>query len=188
MKAGVSKYRAYRKLTEVGGQRCHDLSETRCLLPQYGQGPEVYGGFFSRQDYSRQDYIDIVKYAQGRQIKVIPEIDMPAHARAAVVSMEARYKKLHAAGKEREANEFRLVDPTDTSNTTSVQYFNRQSYLNPCLDSSKHFVDKVIGEIAQMHKEAGQPLRTWHFGGDEAQNIRLGLAIPIRFGLAIPIA
>ncbi|CAI2086737.1 beta-N-acetylhexosaminidase [Serratia ficaria] len=157
------------ELTDVGGRRCHDLSETACLLPQYGQGPEAYGGFFSRQDY-----IDIVKYAQARQIEVIPEIDMPAHARAAVVSMEARYKKLHAAGKEREANEFRLVDPTDTSNTTSVQYFNRQSYLNPCLDSSKRFVDKVIGEIAQMHREAGQPLNTWHFGGDEAKNIRLG--------------
>ncbi|CAI0927668.1 beta-N-acetylhexosaminidase [Serratia entomophila] len=157
------------ELTAVGGQRCHDLSETTCLLPQYGQGPEVYGGFFSRQDY-----IDIIKYAQARQIEVIPEIDMPAHARAAVVSMEARYKRLHAAGKEREANEFRLVDPTDTSNTTSVQYFNRQSYLNPCLDSSKRFVDKVIGEIAQMHQAAGQPLRTWHFGGDEAKNIRLG--------------
>ncbi|MCP1065202.1 hypothetical protein M5G07_05155 [Serratia symbiotica] len=25
-----------------------------------------------------------------------------------------------------------------------------------------------------MHKEAGQPLRTWHFGSDEAKNIRLG--------------
>ncbi|MFZ1872102.1 MAG: beta-N-acetylhexosaminidase [Chania sp.] len=157
------------ELTEVGGQRCHDLSETTCLLPQYGSGPEPHGGFFSRQDY-----IDIVKYAQARQIEVIPEIDMPAHARAAIVSMEARYKKLLAEGKEKEANEFRLVDPTDTSNTTSVQYFNRQSYLNPCLDSSKNFVDKVIGEVAQMHKEAGQPLQTWHFGGDEAKNIRLG--------------
>lgn len=157
------------ELTEVGGQRCHDLSETTCLLPQYGSGPEPHGGFFSRQEY-----IDIVKYAQARQIEVIPEIDMPAHARAAIVSMEARYKKLYAEGKEKEANEFRLVDPTDTSNTTSVQYFNRQSYLNPCLDSSKNFVNKVIGEIAQMHKEAGQPLKTWHFGGDEAKNIRLG--------------
>ncbi|WON76085.1 family 20 glycosylhydrolase [Serratia sp. UGAL515B_01] len=157
------------ELTEVGGQRCHDLSETSCLLPQYGSGPEPHGGFFSRQEY-----IDIIKYAQARQIEVIPEIDMPAHARAAIISMEARYKKLHAEGKEKEANEFRLIDPTDTSNTTSVQYFNRQSYLNPCLDSSKNFVDKVIGEIAQMHKEAGQPLKTWHFGGDEAKNIRLG--------------
>jgi len=157
------------ELTEVGGQRCHDLSETTCLMPQYGSGPAPHGGFFSRQDY-----IDIVKYAQARQIEVIPEIDMPAHARAAITSMEARYKKLLAEGKEKEANEFRLVDPTDTSNTTSVQYFNRQSYLNPCLDSSKNFVDKVIGEVAQMHKEAGQPLKTWHFGGDEAKNIRLG--------------
>lgn len=26
------------ELTEVGGQRCHDLSETTCLLPQYGGG------------------------------------------------------------------------------------------------------------------------------------------------------
>ncbi len=80
---------------------------------------------------------------------------MSAHARTAVVSMEARYKKLHAAGKEQEANEFRMVDPTYTYNTTSVQYFNRQSYLNPCLDSSKRFVDKVIGEIAKMHTKAG---------------------------------
>ena len=63
------------ELTEVGGQRCHDLSETTCLLPQYGQGPDAYGGFFSRQDY-----IDIIKYAQARQIEVIPEIDMPAPA------------------------------------------------------------------------------------------------------------
>ncbi|MFA1239699.1 beta-N-acetylhexosaminidase [Serratia odorifera] len=157
------------ELTEIGGQRCHDLSETTCLLPQYGQGPEVYGGFFSRQDY-----IDIIKYAQARQIEVIPEVDMPAHARAAVISMEARYKKLLAEGKQKEAEEFRLLDPTDSSNTTSVQFFNRQSYLNPCLDSSTRFVDKVIGEIAQMHKEAGQPLKTWHFGGDEAKNIRLG--------------
>ncbi|WBF44344.1 beta-N-acetylhexosaminidase [Serratia rubidaea] len=157
------------ELTDVGAQRCHDLSETTCLLPQYGQGPDVYGGFFSRQDY-----IDILKYAQARHIEVIPEIDMPAHARAAVVSMEARYQKLMAQGKQQEAEAYRLVDPTDTSNTTSVQFFNRQSYLNPCLDSSTRFVDKVMGELVKMHQEAGQPIGTWHFGGDEAKNIRLG--------------
>lgn len=160
------------ELTDVGSKRCHDLSETHCLLPQLGSGPEsnnLGSGYFSKQDY-----IDIVKYANDRFIQVIPEIDIPAHARAAVVSMEARYKRLHAEGKEAEANEFRLVDPTDTSNTTSVQFYNRQSYLNPCLDSSKRFIDKIVGEIANMHKEAGQPLKTWHFGGDEAKNIRLG--------------
>ncbi|MGL5533959.1 MAG: family 20 glycosylhydrolase, partial [Plesiomonas shigelloides] len=160
------------ELTDVGSQRCHDLSETQCLLPQLGSGPDSnnQGSGF----YSKQDYVDILKYAKARNIEVIPELDMPAHARAAVVSMEARYKKLMAEGKEAEANQYRLLDPQDTSNTLSVQFYNRTSYLNPCLESSQAFVDKVIGEVAAMHKEAGMPLQTWHFGGDEAKNIRLG--------------
>lgn len=99
---------------------------------------------------------------------------MPAHARAAVIAMEARYDRLMKEGKTREAGQFRLLDPTDTSNTTGVQFYNRTGYLNPCLDSSRNFVDKVIGEIQQMHKEAGLALNTWHFGGDEAKNIYLG--------------
>ena len=73
--------------------------------------------------------------------------------------MEARYKSCMPPGRAG-GQRIPLVDPTDTSNTTSVQFFNRQSYLNPCPDSSQRFVDKVIGEIAQMHKEAGQPIKT----------------------------
>ena len=160
------------ELTEIGSKRCHDLTEETCLLPQLGSGPEsntTGSGYLTRQDY-----IEIIKYAKARFIEVIPEIDMPAHARAAIVSMEARYKRLMKEGKEQQANEFRLVDPTDTSNTTTVQFYNRMSYLNPCLDSSQRFVTKIMDEMAKMHVEAGQPLTTWHFGGDEAKNIRLG--------------
>ncbi|MDC9596371.1 beta-N-acetylhexosaminidase [Xenorhabdus anantnagensis] len=172
------------ELTEIGSQRCHDLSETQCLLPQLGSGPDsnnMGSGYFSRQDY-----IDILNYAKARQIEVIPEIDIPAHARAAVVSMEARYKKLMAQGKKQEANEYRLLDPTDTSNTTSVQFYDRHSYLNPCMDSSKRFIDKVISEVVAMHKEAGLPLDTWHFGGDEAKNIRLGAGYQDKDGPIVP--
>lgn len=160
------------ELTEVGSKRCHDLTEQRCLLPQLGSGPfaDAPGNGY----LTREDYIDILRYAKARAIEVIPEIDMPAHARAAVISMEARYNRLMKEGKTVEANEYRLVDPTDTSNTTSVQFYDRTSYLNPCLDSSMNFVDKVIGEIQAMHQAAGVPLTTWHFGGDEAKNIRLG--------------
>ena len=160
------------ELTEFGSKRCHDLSETKCLLPQLGSGPNSNNsgsGYFTRNDY-----IEIVKYANARFIEVIPEIDMPAHARAAIMSMEVRYQRLMNKGKEQQANEYRLVDPTDTSNTTTVQFYNRQSYLNPCLDSSKKFVNKVISEIAKMHAEAKQPISTWHFGGDEAKNIHFG--------------
>ncbi|ETS29250.1 beta-N-acetylhexosaminidase [Photorhabdus temperata] len=172
------------ELTEVGSQRCHDLSETKCLLPQLGSGPDnnnMGSGFFSRQDY-----IDILKYAKARYIDVIPEIDMPAHARAAVVSMEARYKKLMDQGNVKGANLYRLLDPADTTRATSVQLYDRRSYLNPCMDSSKRFVEKVIGEIAAMHKEAGLPLETWHFGGDEAKNIRLGEGFQDKNGPIVP--
>ncbi|NDJ58451.1 family 20 glycosylhydrolase [Enterobacteriaceae bacterium 4M9] len=160
------------ELTEIGGKRCHDLTEKTCLLPQLGSGPDSDNngsGWFTRADY-----IEIVKYAAARHVQVIPEIDMPAHARAAAISMEARYDRLMKEGKEKEANEFRLLDPTDTSNTTGVQYYDHTGYLNPCMDSSLNFVNKVIGEMQAMHKEAGQPLETWHFGGDEAKNIYLG--------------
>ncbi|MGL4861099.1 MAG: beta-N-acetylhexosaminidase [Enterobacteriaceae bacterium] len=171
------------ELTEVGSKRCHDLSETQCLLPQLGSGPDSNNngsGFFTRADY-----IEIVKYANARHIEVIPEIDMPAHARAAVVSMEARYKRLADERRYEEAEEYRLLDPSDNSNTTSVQFYDRRSYLNPCLDSSKRFADKVITEVAAMHKEAGAPLQTWHYGGDEAKNIRLGAGYQDR-GVANP--
>jgi len=160
------------ELTEVGGKRCHDLSEQRCLMPQLGSGPfsdNSGSGYFSRADY-----IEIVRYASARHITVIPEIDMPAHARAAVISMEARYRRLMQAGDAAGAREFRLLDPTDSSNTTSVQLYDRTSYLNPCLESSARFVEKIVSAFQAMHYEAGQPLSTWHFGGDEAKNIRFG--------------
>lgn len=160
------------ELTDVGAKRCHDLTEKTCLLPQLGSGPNADNN--GSGYLTRAEYIDLLRYAKARQIEVIPEIDMPAHTRAAIISMEARHDRLLKAGDEQGANEFRLLDPTDTSNTTSVQFYDRRSYLNPCLDSSRRFVDKVIGEVARMHAEAGQPLRTWHFGGDEAKNIRLG--------------
>ncbi|WP_432722355.1 carbohydate-binding domain-containing protein [Jeongeupia wiesaeckerbachi] len=160
------------ELTAVGGKRVHDLSETKGLLPQLGQGPDSStpgSGYFTRDDF-----IEILQYAHARKIEVIPEIDMPGHARAAVVSMEARYKRLMAEGKPEAANEYRLVDPQETSNITGVQFYDRLSTLNPCQPSALKFTDKVIGEIARMYQDAGLKLTSWHFGGDEAKNIFLG--------------
>jgi hexosaminidase len=168
------------ELTAIGAQRCHDPDETRCLLPQLGSGPDNRsGGGYLR----REDYMALVRYAHDRFVEVIPEIDMPAHARAAVVAMEARYRRLHASGREQEANAFRLLDPDDTSQTLSVQFYDRRSYLNPCSSGALNFAGKVIGEIAAMHREAQVPLRVWHFGGDEAKNILLGAGFQSRDGV-----
>ncbi|KVE26953.1 beta-N-acetylhexosaminidase [Burkholderia singularis] len=159
------------ELTEIGARRCHDPGETRCLLPQLGSGPDNRsgGGYLTRDDY-----IGLLRYAASRFVDVIPEIDMPAHSRAAVVTMEARYRRLHAAGREQEANAYRLLDPQDTSRLTTVQFYDRRSDLNPCVPGSLNFASKVIREIAAMHADAQAPLATWHFGGDEAKNILLG--------------
>ncbi|WP_244158662.1 family 20 glycosylhydrolase [Caballeronia fortuita] len=159
------------ELTEIGAKRCHDLTETRCLLPQLGSGPDNRsgGGYLSRADY-----VALVRYAADRFVEIIPEIDMPGHARAAVVSMEARYRRLASQGDKTAANAYRLLDPADTSNVTTIQFYDRRSFVNPCSDGSQRFAAKVIGEIASMHRDAGAPLSVWHFGGDEAKNILLG--------------
>jgi hexosaminidase len=159
------------ELTSIGAVRCHDLTETRCLVPQLGSGPDSRsgGGYLTRADY-----VSLVKYASDRFVEIVPEIDMPGHARAAVVSMEARYQRLHAQANEAAANAYRLLDPADTSNTTTVQFYDRRSFLNPCVPGAQRFASKVIAEVASMHRDAGAPLSTWHFGGDEAKNILLG--------------
>src|SRR5437899_6268810 len=77
------------ELTTVGARRGHTLDSKQFLQPAFGSGPLVgkpYGSGF----YSRADYIEIVRYAAARHIEVIPEIEMPGHARAAIKSMEAR--------------------------------------------------------------------------------------------------
>lgn len=152
------------ELTDIGSKRCHDLSETRCLLPQLGSGP--FADAKVNGYYSKADYIEILKYAGARQIQVIPSMDMPGHSRAAIKSMEARYRMLAAAGDVKGANEYRLVDPKDTTVYSSIQYYDDNT-LNVCMESTFHFVDKVIDEIAKLHQQAGQPLSVYHIGADE---------------------
>ncbi|MBM5573787.1 family 20 glycosylhydrolase [Deefgea sp. CFH1-16] len=119
--------------------------------------------------YTRADFIEILKYAKARNIEVIPEIDMPGHSRAAVVSMEARYNNLMKAGNKKAAEQYRLLDPSDTSQVTTVQFYDKKGFMNVCLPSSKDFAKKVIAEVNAMYTEAGLQLSTWHYGGDEAK-------------------
>ena len=152
------------ELTEIGAQRCFDLTEQQCLLTQLGTGPHKTGsgnGF-----YSREDFIEILKFASARHIEVIPEIDMPGHARAAIVSMRARYQRLLSQGKKAEAEQYLLSDPADKSQYLTVQYYTDNS-VNVCMDSSYAFIDKVVYELQQMYRAAGLRLSTYHMGGDE---------------------
>ena len=154
------------ELAEIGSKRCHDPSEKTCLLPQLGAGPDGTSGVNGY--LSTADYIAIVKAAAARQIEVIPSIDMPGHSRAAVKAMEARHARLAAAGKkaEAEAEQYRLIDPADTTGYRSVQHYSDNT-LNVCLPATYRFVDTVADALAAMHQQAGAPLKTFHLGADE---------------------
>jgi hexosaminidase len=115
--------------------------------------------------YTTRDFEDILAYATERHIDVIPEIDVPGHARAAVQAMEFRFSELRRTSPTRAA-EFRLLDPADTSRHTSVQGYT-DNFLNPCLDSTYAFLSTVVREVAARYRAAGAPLVTFHGGGDE---------------------
>src|SRR4029079_11210786 len=104
--------------------------------------------------YTTRDFEDILAFAAERHIDVIPEIDVPGHARAAVQAMEFRARKL---GNSARASQFRLFDPDDTSKHTSVQGYT-DNFLNPCLDSTYAFLSTVAREIAARYRAAGAPL------------------------------
>lgn len=156
------------ELTEVGGQRQHTLKyEDPVLHPAYGSGPYAYEkGKYGSGFYTREDFIELLKYAHARHIKIIPELNMPGHARAAIKSMEARYERLMAEGKEKAANEYRLVDPDDRS-----VYLSPQGYTDDVVcvarESTYRFYEKVVDEIAEMYRAAGLKMDVVHTGGDE---------------------
>ena len=72
----------YPQLTEIGTVR----KET--LVGQHGVKPEVYDGtpYGEGCFYSQKQIRDIVAYAAARHITIIPEIEMPGHAEAALAS------------------------------------------------------------------------------------------------------
>jgi len=153
------------ELTTVGSQRGHTLDDGKNIVPSYGSGSDT--GINSGSGfYTRSDFIEILKYADARHIRVIPEIETPGHARAAIKSMDARYKRLMKAGKKEEATRYLLRDLNDKSVYESVQGWN-DNVINVALPSAYNFLEKVVDEIRVMYVEAKAPLVTIHFGGDE---------------------
>jgi hexosaminidase len=155
------------ELTTIGAVRGHSAKPGVRLQPAYGSGPDPRDASGSGH-YTRADYIEILRYAKARHIEVIPEIEMPGHARAAVQAMEARYHRLKDAGS-RDAARYLLNDLDDRSEYMSAQYF-KDNVINPGLESSYTFIEHVVKEIAALHREAGAPLKTIHMGGDELAN------------------
>jgi len=153
------------ELTTVGSQRGHTLDSKHFLPPSHGSGPDT-GKIPGSGFYNRADFIEILRYANERHIMVLPEIETPGHARAAIKSMNARYDRLMKEGKKEDAERYLLYDPNDQSKYSTNQYWN-DDIMDPSLPSTYHFIETVINDIVAIYKEAGVPLKSIHFGGDE---------------------
>lgn len=152
------------ELTEFGARRGHSADPYRHLPPAYGSGPDVSGADGSGH-YTAADYADILRHAQSLHIEVIPEIEMPGHARAAVKAMEARTRRLAAAGNPKAA-EFLLSDPQDASRYRTAQLYT-DNLMDPGMASTYRFIEHVVSDVVRLHREAGVPLRQLHVGADE---------------------
>ena len=148
------------ELTEVGARRGYTTDEHNFLAQLFaGDGnPDCKAGT-ANGFITRDEFIDFIKYCQNLGITVIPEIESPGHARAAIKSMEARYRRTGD-------DTYRLIEDGDTSRYTSAQAFH-DNLMNPAIPGPYNFMSKVIDEIAAMYSEAGVPLAAVHIGGDE---------------------
>lgn len=69
----------YPKLTEIGSKRPESV-KGRVLQPYVGDGVPVEGF------YTQEQIKDVIAYAKARYITVIPEIELPGHASAALAA------------------------------------------------------------------------------------------------------
>ena len=125
----------YPKLTEIGG--CRIPAGDGGVDPITGEA-RPYCGF-----YTQEQIRDLVAYAAERHITVVPEIDVPGHATAAI----AAYPELGVT-----------TEPLVPSNEWGVfpHLFNTE-------ESTLQFLENVLAEVVELF-----PGRYVHIGGDEA--------------------
>jgi hexosaminidase len=137
--------RKYPRLTEVGAWRSQSLIGRQSAqrdTTQWRFDSERHGGF-----YTQEDAREIVAYAKERFITVVPEIEMPGHALAAI----AAYPSLGVTG-------------------DSVAVGTRWGVYSDILNadsSTVAFMQDVLGEVLEIF-----PSRYIHIGGDEADKAK----------------
>jgi hexosaminidase len=139
------------KLTTIGAYNVKREGSFGNFIPPTPAEPRNYGGF-----YTQDDIRELVKYGQERFVNIMPEIDVPGHSLAAVAS----YPQLSAtpgADKYVVRSGERIMDWTLPGHPALVD-----NTLNPAGEYTYEFLDKVIGEVAQLF-----PFQYIHMGGDE---------------------
>lgn len=136
-----AEIKKYPRLTEVGSVRAETLIGNYHSGLGYDGTP--YGGF-----YTQDEMREVVAYAAERHVTVIPEIEMPGHATAAL----AAYPELGCTG-----------GPYDVVTTWGVF----PEIFCPGKPQTLQFLKDVLDEICDIF-----PSEYIHIGGDEAPRDR----------------
>lgn len=141
----------YPKLTSVGAYRNGTIIGR---FPGTGNDNQRYGGF-----YTQDEIKDVVKYAATRYVTIIPEIEMPGHASAAI----AAYPELSAF-----PNESTTFPPKTVwaGSTEGKQVQQTWGVFNDVFSPSEKtfkFLEDVIDEVIALF-----PAPYIHIGGDES--------------------
>lgn len=131
----------YPKLTEVGGFRRMEIAGHK-NSPDWTWKVGKYGGF-----YTQDDIREVVAYAKKRNVTIIPEIELPGHAMAAL----SAYPELSCSG-----GPFEVVGRWGVFQDI---YCSREETIL--------FLQDVLNEVADLF-----PGEYIHLGGDEAPKIR----------------
>jgi len=135
--------RQYPKLTEVGAWRKETLVGHQSRdRSQWQFDGKPHGGF-----YTQEDAREIVAYGKARFVTVMPEIEMPGHAMAAI----AAYPELGVTG-----------EPLEVATRWGI--FSDILNAEP---STVQFMQNVLSEVLEIF-----PSRYIHIGGDEADKAK----------------
>jgi hexosaminidase len=132
--------KSFPNLTKVGAWRVNKVGEFGTFSPPLPNEPRNYGGY-----YTQEDIKELVKYAKERFVNILPEIDVPGHSLAAVVS----YPELSCTP---EANKYqvRSGEPIMDWSHGAPPIALIDNTLCPANEKVYDFLDKVLTEVAQL--------------------------------------
>ena len=144
--------KGYPRLTSVGAWNVKKEGYFGTFSPPTPDEPRNYGGF-----YTQEDIKELVAYANERFVNILPEIDVPGHSLAAVVS----YPELSGTA---DANTYHvrsgevIMDWSHGAPPIALV----DNTLCPANEKVYDFLDKVMTQLAQLF-----PFEYIHVGGDE---------------------
>ncbi|MGN7205045.1 beta-N-acetylhexosaminidase [Pedobacter sp. SAFR-022] len=141
----------YPKLTSVGAYRNGTIIGR---FPGTGNDNQKYGGF-----YTQEEIKEVVRYAATRYVTIIPEIEMPGHASAAI----AAYPELSTFPEESTTFPPKTVWAGPTTGKQVQQTWGVFTDVFSPSEKTFKFLEDVIDEVVALF-----PAPYIHIGGDES--------------------